>query len=181
MPRASPLTVAEARAIPASEWLSTLLETYGQDTPGGDLMRQTPESAVLANGALHIMPPVPRWHRGRMVLVGDAVHAPANSSGQGASLAIESAVQLARCLRDLDVPSAFEAYERLRRPRVEKVAAQARKVNHAKAPGRLGQAVLPLLMRPLMKVATNPEKTLGPVLRYRIDWHTPVGRDLQLT
>jgi 2-polyprenyl-6-methoxyphenol hydroxylase-like FAD-dependent oxidoreductase len=53
-------------------------------------------------GSLHIMPPVPHWHRGRLVLVGDAVHAPSNSSGQGASLAIESAIELARCLRDLD-------------------------------------------------------------------------------
>ncbi|WP_345599527.1 FAD-dependent monooxygenase [Thermocatellispora tengchongensis] len=43
---------------------------------------------------------VPHWRRGRMVLVGDAVHAPSNSSGQGAALAIESAVLLARCLRD---------------------------------------------------------------------------------
>jgi len=37
------------------------------------------------------------------VLVGDAVHAPSNSTGQGASLAMESAVQLARCLRDTDL------------------------------------------------------------------------------
>ena len=45
------------------------------------------------------MPPVPHWHRGRKVLVGDAVHAPSHSTGQGASLAIrESSIQLARCL-----------------------------------------------------------------------------------
>ena len=82
------------------------------------------------------MPPVPHWHRGRMVLVGDAAHAPSNSSGQGASLAIESAVQLARCLRDLpDSRRAFAAYERLRRTRVEKVAARAARINQAKAPG----------------------------------------------
>ncbi|MGH3288441.1 MAG: NAD(P)-binding protein [Streptosporangiaceae bacterium] len=47
-------------------------------------------------GALHIMPPVPHFHRGRMVLAGAAVHAPSNSTGQGASLAIESAIELAR-------------------------------------------------------------------------------------
>ena len=39
-----------------------------------------------------------------MVLVGDAAHAPNHSSGQGVSLAVESAVELARCLRDIDVP-----------------------------------------------------------------------------
>ncbi|MFI6071527.1 FAD-dependent oxidoreductase [Actinoplanes sp. NPDC051343] len=177
LPSTAPLTIAEARSTPPEQWLSELLATYGPDTPGGDLMRATPPESLLANGALHIMPPVPHWHRGRMVLVGDSVHAPSNSSGQGASLSIESAVQLARCLRDLDVPPAFATYERLRRARVEGVAAQAAKVNHAKAPGRLGQAVLPLLMRPLMKIAMKPEKTLGPVLRYRIDWDAPAGED----
>jgi 2-polyprenyl-6-methoxyphenol hydroxylase-like FAD-dependent oxidoreductase len=170
LPRPAPSTIAEARATPSSQWLSALLETYGEDTPGGELIRRTPESSLLANGALHIMPPVPHWHRGRMVLVGDAVHAPSNSSGQGASLSIESAVLLARCLRDADVSSAFATYERLRRPRVEGIAAQAAKINHTKAPGRIGQAVLPLLMRAVMKLAMKPEKTLGPTLRYRIDW-----------
>jgi hypothetical protein len=28
-------------------------------------------------------------------------------------------------------------------------------------------------MRPLMKLAMNPEKKLGPVLRHRIDWEAP--------
>ncbi|WP_435867275.1 FAD-dependent monooxygenase, partial [Streptosporangium canum] len=61
-------------------------------------------------GSLEIMPKVPHWYRDRMVLVGDSVHAPSSSSGQGASLAMESAIQLARCLRDLpDVAGAFAA------------------------------------------------------------------------
>ena len=85
------------------------------------------------------MPPVPHWHRGRMVLVGDAVHAPSNSTGQGASLAIESAIQLARCLRDLpDAASAFAAYEGLRRERVEKITKRGARINHAKTPGPVG-------------------------------------------
>ncbi|WP_172457040.1 FAD-dependent monooxygenase, partial [Nocardia farcinica] len=74
---------------------------YGDDTPGGQLARATTADQLETVGALHIMPPVPHWYRGRMVLVGDAVHAPSNSSGQGASLAIESAIELARCLRDI--------------------------------------------------------------------------------
>jgi hypothetical protein len=61
------------------------------------------------------------------------------------------------------------------RTRVEAVAAGAAKVDHAKAPGRVGQAVLPLLMRPRMKLAMNPEKKLGPVPRHRIDWDAPVS------
>src|SRR5262249_25672287 len=120
--------------------------------------------------------PVPHWHRGRMVLVGDAVHAPSNSSGQGASLAIESAVQLARCLRDIpDVPSAFATYEGLRRGRVEGVAARAAKINHRKAAGPVGRALMPILMRAFMKLVMNAEKTIGAEQRYRIDWAALAG------
>ena len=115
------------------------------------------------------MPPVPHWYRGRMVLVGDAAHAPSNSSGQGASLAIESGIQLARCLRDIpDVTTAFAAYERMRRPRVEGIAKRAARLNHVKAPGPVARVMKPVLM--LFLPAMNPEKPLGPEQRYRIDW-----------
>ena len=41
-----------------------------------------------------------------------------------ASISMESAIELARCLRDLPtVPDAFAAYERLRRTRVERIIA----------------------------------------------------------
>jgi 2-polyprenyl-6-methoxyphenol hydroxylase-like FAD-dependent oxidoreductase len=105
------------------------------------------------------------------VLVGDSAHAPSNSSGQGASLAIESAVEIARCLRDLpDVASAFAAFDGLRRDRVEGIAARAARLNHAKAPGRFAQAMMGTLMPLVMKVAMNPEKMLGPEQRFTIDF-----------
>ena len=108
---------------------------------------ETTSETLQAVGALHIMPPVPHWYRGRMVLVGDAVHAPSNSTGQGASLAIESAIELARCLRDLpDLPSGFAAYERLRRPRVEKIAARGAKIGRAKTPGPVAARMMRLLI-----------------------------------
>ena len=170
-----PMPLTEARSVPAATWLSHLTEAYGDDDPGGALVRRIDPAALVVTGALHIMPPVPHWHRGRMVLVGDAVHAPSNTSGQGASLAIESAIELARCLRDLPDPSsAFAAYERLRRPRVEAIAAKAAKVNHMKAPGPIMKAAMPVLMRLLLKTAMRPEKTFGPEQRFRIDFDAPV-------
>ncbi|MER6921982.1 FAD-dependent monooxygenase, partial [Streptomyces spiralis] len=106
------------------------------------------------------MPSVPHWHRRRMVLIGDAAHAPSSSSGQGASLAIESAVELARCLRDLPTPeAAFTAYERLRRPRVEMIGGDAAAKNKAKA-GQAGD-------RPVLP---TPEQMFAPVHRHHIDW-----------
>ena len=122
------------------------------------------------------MPKVPRWHSGRMVLVGDSAHAPSSSSGQGASLAIESAIQLAQCLRDLpDAPSAFARYEALRRPRVEKVAARAAKTNSGKALGPIATKMMSLLMPLALKTVMKPEKTLGAEQRFRIDWDETIS------
>ena len=104
LPSKQYLSTTDARAIPAADWLTTLREIYAGDIPGAQLANLTTEDTLRTLGAIHIMPPVPHWHRDRMVLVGDAVHAPSNSTGQGASLAIESAIQLARCLRDLPDP-----------------------------------------------------------------------------
>jgi 2-polyprenyl-6-methoxyphenol hydroxylase-like FAD-dependent oxidoreductase len=174
LPSEQYLTLTQARAIPAEDWLRTLRETYAGDVPGGELAQCTTTETLQVVGALHIMPPVPPWYRGRMVLVGDAVHAPSNSTGQGASLAIESAVQLARCLRDLPTPSsAFAAYERLRRARVEKITARGAKINHSKTPGPVARKVMPLLL-PILFKTMNVEKTMGPEQRYTIDWDAPV-------
>lgn len=176
LPNARPLSLREAREISKEDWLRTLGEVYDADDPGGELVRQTDPGSLQAAGALYIMPPVPRWHRGRLVLVGDAVHAPSNSSGQGASLAIESAVQLARCLRDIEEPAAaFTAYERLRRARVEGVAKRAARTNRMKAPGPIAQAMMAMLMPLFVKAATNFEKTFGAEQRYRIDWDAPAA------
>lgn len=171
LPQERPMSLSEARSVPAAEWLARLRETYGDDDPGGDLVRAIDPASLIVTGSAHIMLSVPTWYRGRVVLVGDAVHAPSNSSGQGASLAIESGIELARCLRDLpDVASAFAAYERMRRPRVERIAARAAKVNHVKAPGAVAKALMPVLMRVMLKTAMRPEKAFGPDLRHRIDW-----------
>jgi len=175
LPQERPISLTAARAVPSSDWMRTLRAAYADDDPGRDLMLTSSADELQVVGSLQIMPRVRRWHRGHMVLVGDSAHAPSNSSGQGASLAIESAVQLARCLRDLpDVPSAYAAFERLRRSRVEKVAARAARINQAKAPGAAARVLMPLLMPLLMKTAMNPERTIGPEQRYIIDWDTPV-------
>ena len=173
LPSPQYMSLKEARAVAADDWLHTLRTAYANDVPGARLAAETTADTLQAVGGLHIMPSVPHWHRGRMVLVGDAVHAPSNSTGQGASLAVESAIQLARCLRDLpDLPSAFATYERLRRTRVETIAARGARVSHAKAPGPVAQRMMRVMI-PLMLKAMNIEKTLGEEQRYTIDWDAP--------
>lgn len=177
LPSPQYLSLKDARAVPAEDWLHTLRTTYANDVPGARLAAETTGETLQVVGGLHIMPPVPRWHRGRMVLVGDAVHAPSNSTGQGASLAMESGIQLARCLRDLaDVPSAFTSYERLRRTRVEKVAARGARISRAKAPGPIAQRMMRLML-PVMLSGMNIEKTMAAEQRYAIDFNAPVQED----
>jgi 2-polyprenyl-6-methoxyphenol hydroxylase-like FAD-dependent oxidoreductase len=51
------------------------------------------------------------WHKGRIVLLGDAVHATTPHLGQGAGMAIEDAIVLAEELAAADTPeTAFQAY-----------------------------------------------------------------------
>jgi 2-polyprenyl-6-methoxyphenol hydroxylase-like FAD-dependent oxidoreductase len=175
LPHAQPISAAQAREVPAADWLRQLREIYEDDVPARDLLRHTSAGELFVLGALDMLPPVTHWHHGRMVLVGDSAHAPNHSSGQGASLAIESAIELARCLRDLpDVPAAFSAYEGLRRPRVTRIAAEAAKTNNRKAAGPLTSALMSLAMPLAAKTFMKPEKMFGWVQGYRINWDEAV-------
>ncbi|MEK8141898.1 FAD-dependent monooxygenase [Streptomyces sp. M10(2022)] len=148
LPHPEPMTLAEARAVGHEEWLGVLREAFTGDdrSPAAEMLRRTDPADLLITGPLETMPAVPTWSRGRMVLVGDAVHAASPSSGQGASQAIESSVQLARCLRDLPYGQAFAAYERLRRTRVERIIENATRTNASKAGSRGGSDLKPVNM-----------------------------------
>jgi len=57
-----------------------------------------------------------------MIVIGDAAHAASPATTQGASIAIEDAVILAQCLRDIPRQAdALVTFEHLRRGRVERV------------------------------------------------------------
>ena len=60
------------------------------------------------------------WHRGRVVLVGDAAHCASPMSGRGTSLALTGTSLLARALTDNadDLGAAFDQYEHEQRPHV---------------------------------------------------------------
>jgi 2-polyprenyl-6-methoxyphenol hydroxylase-like FAD-dependent oxidoreductase len=169
LPHPEPVTLAQVQQTPAEEWLRRLPALYADDrTPAADLIARTPPDGLIVVGPMENMPRVPVWSRGRMVLAGDSVHAPSSSSGQGASLAIESAVELARCLRDLPYPQAFAAYENIRRPRVEKVIAATDRKNSAKAAGPVMRVVNAWAIKAFARMA-KPEK-MAWVFRSDLDW-----------
>ncbi|GAA1974687.1 FAD-dependent monooxygenase [Catenulispora subtropica] len=170
-PREQPMTLAEARAVPKSEWLAELRAAHVGDRPGERLFGSVTEERMLVAGPMERMPKLPHWFRDRMVLVGDAAHAPSSSSGQGASLALESAIELARCLRDIDdLPAALAKYVSLRRPRVEAISEQAVKTNNGKTAGPVAAFVFGLIMPIATRTFLRPEKMFGPVHRFRVDW-----------
>jgi 2-polyprenyl-6-methoxyphenol hydroxylase-like FAD-dependent oxidoreductase len=79
------------------------------------------------------IPTLPKWHTKRVCLIGDAAHATAPHIGQGASLALEDTVVLARQInKHHSLPEAFSTFQAERQPRVEKLIKQARKIGDNK-------------------------------------------------
>lgn len=64
---------------------------------------------------------LPIWHRGRVVLLGDAAHCATPMAGRGTSLAMLGAWTLTEELtrHGDNLPAAFDAYEQRQRPRAE--------------------------------------------------------------
>ncbi|MGE0240484.1 MAG: FAD-dependent monooxygenase [Parvibaculaceae bacterium] len=94
--------------------------------------------------------PVPNWSRNRTTLVGDAAHAALPYLAQGAAMALEDAVVLARCTETADtIAEAFSAYETLRKPRARRIVEASLRLSrayHAGGPLRLARnAVLRLI------------------------------------
>ncbi len=66
------------------------------------------------------------WHRGRAVLLGDAVHPTLPFLAQGANMALEDAWVLSRCLdQHVSPEAAFEAFQAARIKRVREIVAAA--------------------------------------------------------
>jgi 2-polyprenyl-6-methoxyphenol hydroxylase-like FAD-dependent oxidoreductase len=83
-----------------------------------------PEERIYVQ--LQDLAPLPSWHKGHLVLVGDAAHAMTPNLGQGAAQALEDVAVLIRELRRRKLPEALAAYERARKRRAERIVARSR-------------------------------------------------------
>ncbi|MEV7211554.1 NAD(P)/FAD-dependent oxidoreductase [Kitasatospora cineracea] len=117
----------------------------------------------------HVLPPVPRRQDGRCVLVGDAAHPV--GAGQGASMALEDAIALARALHARPgrgssdsgtasaLPAALAAFERERAGRAGRLARAAAANRDAKTAGPLAsllrEAVMPLVFTRMYTRSTD--------------------------
>ncbi|GFE18353.1 FAD-dependent oxidoreductase [Streptomyces glebosus] len=131
---------AEALAHPTpSRWREQLVALLGKDaTPAAGIVAASTDD-IMATNATEIPPGAP-WRSGRTLIIGDAAHAASPATGQGASMALEDAVVLAKSLRDTPDPdSALSLYEACRRPRVEhNITASGEISRGTRAPSRTG-------------------------------------------
>lgn len=141
-----------------------LLELFrGWHRPVEGLVGATEEGTIRRDD-IYDREPDARWGKGRVTLLGDAAHPSTPNLGQGACLAVEDAVVLARCLRERrdgtrGVEGALRRYEGLRRERAAKVVRLSRRI------GRIGQLENPALraLRDLVLKATPPGASLRQV------------------
>lgn len=72
------------------------------------------------------------WHKGRVVLLGDAVHATTPHLGQGAGMAIEDAIVLSDELcRSDDIAAVFSAYQERRFERCRYIVEKSREIGES--------------------------------------------------
>jgi len=110
--------------------------------------------------------PLASWHRGRVVLIGDAAHATTPNLGQGANQAIESAFVLAQALASEKLPGALMTYELLRMPKAHWVTRQSWRYGQlTNLPGALGRLVRHTIVartpRAMMQKQTDRLFSLG--------------------
>lgn len=89
-------------------------------------------------------PPLARWSRGAVTLLGDAAHPMLPFLAQGASQAVEDAGALAEAVAGSpgDLAAAFAAYEAARRPKAGRAQRESRRqggIYHLRAPLALGR------------------------------------------
>lgn len=160
--------------ITSDEWKKRFLTLFSEDDPLiQDIIRAT--ESDIGVYPVYDIPSLSAWYRGPVVVVGDAAHATAPSAGQGASMALEDAIVLAKCMRDMPhLEDAFAMYEGLRRKRAEKIVRSARK----RGRNQTAHNAIQLWFRDLMisfflKLFAN-SNSLAWIYSYQVNWEQKV-------
>lgn len=159
------------RMSSSAEWLARLKDLHAADPfPVPQILDNV--TGEVGGYPIYDLVGVRHWSRGRVVAVGDAVHATSPSAGQGASLAMEDAITLAKCLRDLPGhEAAFAEYQRVRQPRAEAIVKYARAINSQKrvTKSRLGVAIRDRMMPLFLRKAADDTRNNW-LYNHRIAW-----------
>jgi 2-polyprenyl-6-methoxyphenol hydroxylase-like FAD-dependent oxidoreductase len=136
---------------------------HGWHAPIAAVLDAAREDTILRND-VYYLDPLPRWSKGRVVLVGDGAHATTPGIGQGAAQAIEDAVVLGRCLAEHEtVSDALADYEAKRRPRATRVLKMSRRADKGgQLEGRLACGIRNTLVR--LMPASAQRRQLKPII-----------------
>ncbi|MFH8801189.1 FAD-dependent monooxygenase [Streptomyces sp. NPDC017936] len=137
------------------------------------LDRRNPDPVGILHHDFHeLASPLPRFHAGRVALLGDAAHAMTPNMGQGGCQAIEDAVVVAHLLapRDTDVPAALAAYTKARRGRTTRIGRRSRRT------GELARISHPLAVSVRnLAVRATPRAVAMRALDTVLGWQPPSG------
>jgi len=174
LPHDKELTSAELAAVSNEEMRKKLLDRHGGwHDPIGTFLNNTP--GIIKTNVYEVQH-LPAWHYDRVVLVGDAAHAMSPSAGQGASVALEDALHLVKllCRSSGEIETVFAEFERARRPRADRISAEAHK-NETRQRGELGPLACRLRNRMLSVVLPLfGSKSLDWMYSYQVDWREPI-------
>ncbi|MGC5005913.1 FAD-dependent monooxygenase [Streptomyces sp. DT203] len=121
--------VAPAGARADDEKAELLRRFGGWHDPIPGIIAAVEPDRILRNDVHHLIDPLPAFHRGRTVLVGDCAHAMAPTLGQGGNQAIEDGIVLAHhAAPDGDLAAALAAYSTDRVPRTGGIVRKAAQV-----------------------------------------------------
>lgn len=105
-----------------AELLRTLFAEFGE--PARSILATLDLDTRVHTGMIEEVH-LPRWHRGRVLLLGDAAHATSPNMAEGAAMALEDALVLAEVLTNVaTLEQALAEFERRRRPRTDWVLSQ---------------------------------------------------------
>ncbi len=161
-------TAAERATTTPEQWQRTLAALFTGD--------RGPAVELIAGGRLELsadntydLARLPVWRRGPMVVIGDAAHAPAPSSGQGGSMALEDAVVLAGSLRGAaSVEDGLASYESRRRERVERIVRYGARSSSTKTAGPVARVFRDAMLRLVFRAFVT-ERSMEWIYGHRVD------------
>lgn len=158
-------TTEEIATTTPDQWRAHLKPLLRPDsTPAAAIVEAT--DRLMVTNALDLPLGLP-WHTHRALIIGDAAHAASPATGQGASMALEDAVILAKALRDAPTTaSALATFDRLRRPRVENNITASAALSAGRTP--------PARARDADRDGGRPPSLTDDELRRQLDWTTPL-------
>lgn len=172
-----PASEEQAGAVTDPKGYARFIENLHRDDPLDNAKIMAGVKEIDRNYPIYDMPELAHWSKGRVLLMGDAAHAVAPHSGQGASMAIEDALVLAASLEaDDDIEGAFARFFELRQPRTQKVIQIGRMAGSQKhAQSWLQLRICDLILPLVMPMGVKAQES---VFRYRAD-RTPLTQPMQ--